>query len=249
MNYRNKPELQERLAAEYALGTLRGAARLRFQRWTRADAGLALAVARWEARLSPMALAIAPVPPSARVWRAIRARLGQTPAPDAGFWDSLGFWRAVGLGASGAAATLFAVVVLTSPAPPIPGPAPVVLRVPTNEMPPSYLAILSEPKSQRPVLFVSAGRRSVELQVKTLDSSIRVEGKSLELWALPAGGAPKSLGLVATGEAATLKLAAVADQSLADVPALAVSLEPRGGSPTGAPTGPVLFTGPCIKYW
>ena len=46
-----------------------------------------------------------------------------------------------------------------------------------------------------------------------------------------------------------LKLAAVADQSLADAPTLAVSLEPKGGSPTGAPTGPVLLSGPCIKYW
>ena len=46
-----------------------------------------------------------------------------------------------------------------------------------------------------------------------------------------------------------LKLAAVADQSLAEVPALAISLEPKGGSSTGAPTGPVLFTGPCVKYW
>jgi anti-sigma-K factor RskA len=46
-----------------------------------------------------------------------------------------------------------------------------------------------------------------------------------------------------------LQLAAIADQSLGEIPALAVSLEPKGGSPTGAPTGPVLFTGPCVKYW
>ena len=45
------------------------------------------------------------------------------------------------------------------------------------------------------------------------------------------------------------KLVAVADQAFAEVPALAVSLEPAGGSPTGAPTGPVLYTGPFLKYW
>jgi len=45
------------------------------------------------------------------------------------------------------------------------------------------------------------------------------------------------------------RLPAPADQSLGEIPVLAVSLEPRGGSPTGAPTGPVLFTGPCVKYW
>jgi len=56
------------------------------------------------------------------------------------------------------------------------------------------------------------------------------------------------LGLV-SDQKAILRLAAAADQSLGDVPTLAVSLEPQGGSPTGQPTGPVLYTGPCVKYW
>jgi anti-sigma-K factor RskA len=46
-----------------------------------------------------------------------------------------------------------------------------------------------------------------------------------------------------------LKLAGPADGALRDVPLLAVSLEPRGGSRTGSPTGPVLYSGPCVKYW
>jgi anti-sigma-K factor RskA len=116
-------------------------------------------------------------------------------------------------------------------------------------MPNAYLAVLSDPKSQKPVLVVSAGVKSDQLWIKTLDPSIHVPDKSLELWALPTGQAPKSLGLVTASGKAALKLVAAADQSLGDIPALAVSLEPRGGSPTGAPTGPVLFSGPCIKYW
>ena len=247
MNLRDKPELQERLAAEYALGTLRGPARMRFQRWLREDAATALAVARWEARLAPMAAAIVQVPPSARVWRAIKERIGGSRTSGSGFWESLAFWRNVGLFTGGTAATLFAVVVLTQAPQPVPGPAPFVLRVPSSEIPASYLAVLSDPKTQKPVLLVSAGRASDQLRVKTLDASIHVAERSLELWALPRGGAPKSLGLVSAEEKATLKLAAAADQSLDDVPALAVSLEPRGGSPTGAPTGPVIFKGPCVK--
>jgi len=109
--------------------------------------------------------------------------------------------------------------------------------------------VLSDPKSQKPVLVVSAGVKSDQLWIKTLDPAIHVADKSLELWALPAGAAPKSLGLIAESDKAALKLVAAADQSLGDIPALAVSLEPKGGSTTGAPTGPVLFTGPCIKYW
>jgi anti-sigma-K factor RskA len=70
------------------------------------------------------------------------------------------------------------------------------------------------------------------------------------LWALPPGQAPRSLGVIAPSEKRTaLKLVAAADQAFAEIPMLAVSLEPAGGSPTGAPTGPVLYTGPFLKYW
>jgi anti-sigma-K factor RskA len=249
MKFRDKPELHERLAAEYALGTLRGAARRRFERWMREDAAIAQAVARWQERVAPLAAAVEPVTPPQRVWRAIEERIGAGRSASSGFWDNLAFWRALGLTATGSAAALLAATVLLAPRVPEPAPAPVVLRVPAEGMPNAYLAVLSDPKSQKPVLVVSAGVKSDQLWIKTLDPSIHVPDKSLELWALPTGQAPKSLGLVTASGKAALKLVAAADQSLGDIPALAVSLEPRGGSPTGAPTGPVLFSGPCIKYW
>ena len=247
MRIKGKTELQERLAAEYALGTLRGAARRRFERWLREDASLGLAVARWEARLAPMTSGVAPVAPPARTWKAIAKRAG-APATS-GFWDSLTFWRAFALFTGGTAAALFMVVILTAPSAPVPAPAPIVLRVPSNDMSAGYVAVLSDPRTEKPVVFVSAGRDSDELWVRTLDPSIRVPDRSLELWALPKSGAPKSLGLVSGEEKSTLKLVSAAETSLADVPKLAVSLEPEGGSPSGAPTGPILFTGPCVKYW
>jgi anti-sigma-K factor RskA len=244
-----KPELQERLAAEYALGTLRGRARTHLQRRMREEPALVRSVAEWEARLAPMLAAVPPAEPHGRVWRAIEARIGGGRMPARGAWESAGFWRALGLVASGMAAALLVAVALVAPQAPQPAPPPVVVRVPSAEMPAAYLAILTDPKSQKAVLVVSAGRKSDQLVVKTLDPSIHVAGRSLELWALPARGAPKSLGLVGAQEKAMLKLVGAADQSLADVPMLAVSLEPRGGSPTGAPTGPVLFSGPCVKSW
>jgi anti-sigma-K factor RskA len=241
-----KPELQERLAAEYALGTLRGRARARLERALRDDAAVARAVAEWEARLAPLAQAVPAAQPPARLWRAIEARL---PSPRAGLWDNAAFWRGLGLAATGAAAVLVAAVVTLQPPAPVPAPAPVVLKVPSAEMAEIYLAVLSDPRTQKPVLLASANYRSDQLQLRTLDPSIRVAGKDLELWALPAAGAPRSLGVVGATERATLRLAAAAERSLADVPALAVSLEPAGGSPTGAPTGPVLAAGPCVKFW
>ena len=245
MKFRGKPELHERLAAEYALGTLRGGARRRLQRWMREDAALAKTVSRWEAHLVPMATAVQPVQPPARVWRAIRQRLGESTPAASGLWNSTAFWRSLGLVASGMAAALLVSLVLVAPQ--APQPAPVALA-PASAIQAAYLAVLSDPKTQQPVLVVSAGRTSDQLWFRALNPAIQVSGKSLELWALPKSGAPKSLGLVA-GQEGKLKLAAAADQSLADVAALAVSLEPGGGSPTGTPSGPVLFSGPCVKYW
>jgi anti-sigma-K factor RskA len=249
MDLRHKTELQDRLAAEYALGTLRGRARERFRRWLREDAAIARAVAEWEALLAPLIDAVAAVPPPARLWRRIEERLGAAAQAGGGLWHRIGFWRNLGLVASGMAATLLAVLVMIAPQPQPPAPAPIVVQVQPDKPPPSYLALLSDPKTQKPVLLVSAGRKSDQLWVKTLDPAIHVADRSLQLWAIPKSGAPVSLGLVLADEKAMLKLVAAADQSLGDIPALAVSLEPMGGSSTGAPTGPILFSGPCVKYW
>jgi anti-sigma-K factor RskA len=255
MNFRDKPELHQRLAGEYVLGTLRGAARARFQRWMRADAALRRAVDEWQGRLAPLAEAVAPVAPPRRVWEAIESRIAATrTATDlaparVGLWESLAFWRNLGLVTSGAAAALLAAVMLSAPAPQQPAPPPQVVRIPADVVPPSYVVVLSDPKTQKPVMMVSAMRKSDLLLVKRLDDSIVVADKSLELWALPAGQSPKSLGLVAMESKHMLKLSGVADQSLGDIPMFAVSLEPKGGSPSGLPTGPVLYSGPCIMYW
>jgi anti-sigma-K factor RskA len=239
LNLRNKPELQERLAAEYALGTLRGAARTRFRRWLREDAALARTVSEWQERLTPMVETVAPVRPHPRVWGEVAARLG--PAPVATKAKRSSFWQALGLVASGAAAALVAVVLIGWP----PSPAPQAA---------GYVAVLSNPKTQRPVLFVSASRNDAKLKVRTLDPAIQMADASLQLWALPRGGRPQSLGVIPPGSAAGestafLPLPAVADRALGDVPMLAVSLEPKGGSPSGLPTGPVLYSGPCVKDW
>jgi len=63
MRYRNTPELQARLAAEYVPGTLRGRTRERFRGWMREDAALRRVVSEWAARLAPMTEAVAPVGP------------------------------------------------------------------------------------------------------------------------------------------------------------------------------------------
>jgi anti-sigma-K factor RskA len=119
MNYAH-PELRDRLAAEYALGTLRGRARRRFERLLSGDAGLRDLVQGWEMRVNLLAESAPAVPPPPRVWEGIAQRIGPAPAPArAGLlerlWDSLGFWRGASLLAAGAAAALAVYIALQPP--------------------------------------------------------------------------------------------------------------------------------------
>ncbi|MDQ3261668.1 MAG: hypothetical protein M3Q00_12960, partial [Pseudomonadota bacterium] len=95
MNYRN-PKLRDMLAGEYALGTLYGPARRRFERLMRDDATLRLTVAEWAERLEPMSQAVAPVNPPRRVWRKIEQRIFKS-KPGTSLFQSLNFWRGVAM--------------------------------------------------------------------------------------------------------------------------------------------------------
>jgi anti-sigma-K factor RskA len=251
MRYRNKPELQDRLAAEYVLGTLRGRARARFQAWLREDAALRRAVAAWESRLAPMAAGVAEVRPPRRVWAAIQSRIGSRAAAQPGLWESLAFWRNWGLVATGCAAALAAGIALRPPQT-IEVPVVRTVEVPLKGMQPSYVALLHATQGTDKLVFIAyAGRNSDELWVKKVALGDAPAEHGYELWGLPAkpGEAPKSLGMLPQDEKGTIKLAAVADQSLKDFPALAISIEPARGSKTGLPTGPVVAKGDCLKFW
>src|SRR6186713_3077738 len=92
-------DLAHRLAAEYALGTLRGRARVRFEALARGDPAVDAIRRRWEEALSPLAEHVPGVEPPARVWERIEERIG--PAAPRGVWSSVGFWRSFGLLAGG----------------------------------------------------------------------------------------------------------------------------------------------------
>lgn len=237
-------KLRDALAAEFVLGTLQGAARKRFRRHMRDDNDLRRRVAQWEEHLAPLIDAIPERQPPPRVWQKIAARLDFDRPRRGGFWNSLTFWRGLGLAASGVAAALLVAVAVRPPAPEIP---PQVARPAPAELVPAYVAVLNDAKTQKPVILVSVARESNELIVKALVEQTLTAEQVLELWALPVEGNPRSLGLVNASGRTSLRLAARAEETLGTVPALAVSLEPRGGSPTGLPTGPVLYSGPFIK--
>ena len=228
MDY-GRPPLAERLAAEYVLGTLRGPARRRFETLLGAHPSLRLAVSDWYARLMPLTGLIKPVQPSPAVWQRLQQRLFNHRRPVANvpvpWWQRLALWQGVATFATVAAVSL--AVLLAQP--PTPQP-PIVIVLSAN---PEAAAVTQASF----VASVSGDGRSLVL--KPINVGSLSAGRVLELWAVPGRGAPRSLGVVsATGATHVLR-----SRLLADTAAFAVSLEPPGGSPTGAPTGPILSVG------
>ena len=230
----SRPDRAERLdalAAQYALGTLSPRARQRLESIARNDAAVARAIRAWELRLASLAAAVPAVAPPPRVWAGIQRRLQldspSAPKPSAGgWWQSLSLWRGLALAGFAAAFALG-----------------VALLAPRGERPDERIVAVLSGQDQKPVLIASADAGGRFLTVKAVTDVALPPGRALELWALPPGRDPRSLGLVPGTGVARIALPAPAGIALQGVPAMAVSLEPAGGSPTGKPTGPVLYSG------
>ena len=233
MRYRN-PDLRDALAAEYALGTLGGRARRRFERLLRVDPGLRRLAAEWQARLHPLNDGIDPVQPPARVWREIERRI--TPARRRSglgwLWDSVGFWRAAAL--TGTAAALVLAVALVS--------------VPSTSR---MMVVVMEDRSQEPKITVSWDMRESSrkrMRVRVIGHQSMAPDTAWELWMLREGDQrPVSLGLITTHETQDVVLPPELSAAINAATGLAMSVEPKGGSPTGVPSGPVLYKGSCTR--
>jgi anti-sigma-K factor RskA len=224
MNY-ERPQLLEPLAATHALGLLRGRARARFDRLCATRPRLLAARQRWEDHFLPLALALAPVTPSASHWPAIQRRIGFTDGfPANARRRSAARWWSVA-----AAASVIAGLLLIG-----------------------KFTIWSEPEWHAMAVLAQANATPLWRVERTADSRrlvIRTVGpvpiataRSYELWALPAGGAhPVSLGLLPAHGNVERALTAEQRQWLQKSMQVAVSIEPAGGSPTGLPTGPVII--------
>ncbi len=236
MNIRHNEVLREKLASEYALGTLKGGARRRFESWLQEDAALRRAVAEWQDRLCPLAELAPAIQPPVHVWRAIELRLDRQPVPatppvQSGWQHSLRFWRYLGMASTAIAAMLMVALLAREPW--------------FNPAGPTSIALLTDDQA-RTVMVVTGDARRHQLMVKVLAPQSIASDRSLELWALPKEGAPRSLGLVAANGEVSLKLPE--NMSPQSIPALAISLEPKGGSPDpNGPSGPVLMKGAWVQ--
>jgi anti-sigma-K factor RskA len=235
MNIRNNPMLRERLAAEYVLGTLKGGARRRFDGFLHNDAALRRTVDEWQDRLLPLSEFAGEQKPRAEVWRGIERRLNlQAPAPPWQFWRhaTLDFWRALSMASTAVAgvAVVLAVMLWQGPV-----EAPSI----------NYAATLTDEQSRTAILLTGDTRHQT-LDVRVVNSVAVSDDKTLQLWAIPKQGNPRSLGILPDNRSARLTLSERAIGS--DVQLLAISLEPKGGSPNpNGPTGPVLYKGNWVR--
>jgi anti-sigma-K factor RskA len=284
MNYAD-PELRDRLAAEYALGALRGLERRRFERLLSGDRDLRALVEDWELRLNLLGESAPAVEPRAQVWSEIARQIApapaSTPAPAREGWldrlsDSLAFWRAAaGLAAATAAALIFYVAFLPPSVAPqqiaalderlariedttrgmvgVPGEIAALgdrltnlaSRVDVLASRPTHVAVLLD-KDQRPMMTADLDTADGRLVLRlNLTPPRDFTAHVLEVWLVSPDGVRRSLGIFPSerpGTTTALFLPHDTAEALAKA-ALAVSLEPKGGSTTGRPSGPVLFTG------
>ena len=230
MRYDNE-ELQDLLAAEFVLGNLHGAARSRLVALMRRHPQLRRMVERWEERLFPLMLSAPRVKAPPRVWRAINARIA--PRHDQARAKRR-WWQPIAL--AGIAVAL-AALVYVGVAPP--GPRPF-----------TTVAVLNDQLAQPGILVSWTPQRAADrrLSVRILAHPEMSPGTSWQAWLVTGrGAAPVSLGLVTTAENQLLELSAAAAGALPDAVAIGVSVEPKGGSLTGQPSGPFLFQGPILR--
>jgi anti-sigma-K factor RskA len=219
MNYQT-PALRRALAADYAIGLMPATARRRFEQLLLDDAALRTELAQWHESLASLTETLPEHPVPDHVWQGITARIEPQVlhVPEKRpFWN----WLRV-------TAAMCSVLVI------------VFLGSLYNRDDARYRATLQTADAQ-PALKVEA--HDDYLQVEPLTLAAVDPGRSLELWAIPADGKPISLGVIPAGGKGKVELNEAQKALIGQPIALAVSLEPKGGSPTGQPTGPVLYQG------
>jgi anti-sigma-K factor RskA len=208
-------------AAEYVLGCLDAEQMRAAERLLAEDPAFAHAVDSWQRRLTPLSALVDPAEPPVDLWQRIEASIAP-PIRNVVSLRRLRFWQATTAGALALAASLAAMMILRQPERP-------------------EVAVLTAVTGGTPVLLATS-EPGARLRVQPNGTIAVPSDRDLELWALPKGETrPHSLGVL---PASGLQIAA----NLAVDTQLLVSLEPHGGSPTGQPTGPVLYAGRLSRF-
>jgi len=223
MNPQEHPDTVDLLAAEYVLGTLRGSARRRFEKWRSTSPLVQDRCRFWEENLMLLAKGIRPVRPPPHVWQGIRARLN--------------FVRSEPRRRTGRVWAIAASVVLV---------AALSALLYWRSVEPgklSEVATIATPSGTQVWEVDVYGERG-RMIVRAGSLPAHPADRDFELWALPTGGKPVSLGILPGSGSAQRTLTVAQQQALANAAQVAVTVEQLGGSPTGQPTTTPIFVAP-----
>ena len=225
------------LAAEFALGVLPTDRQRLAEQKFESELAFREAVEAWQEQLSVMLEEVEPVTPSPQVWAAIEKRVfGKQSQSTGGTWSSLRFWRGLSLITSAlATASIVALLVLVSERGPTTDGAgkPLVATLTASGESVAFLARFDPGQGRMIVRFAADPGDAVRVP---------------ELWLIPDDGVPRSLGVLSGTGSGELTIQQPVQQLIQDGATLAVSLEPAGGSPAGAPTGPVIASGKLQSF-
>jgi anti-sigma-K factor RskA len=231
-----EPPDDDLLAGEFVLGVLGQAERRAAHARIQADPAFAARITRWERRLAPWLAEVSPAQVREELWQQLCRGLGWSDrAPAASFWSSLALWRSI------AALAVVAVIGLwlARPSGPV-APPTAVQNVPAPAAPVTTLAH----DDGSPGWLASIDRTRGTVLVVPVPAAPDAQGRVPELWIIPAGKAPRSLGAVSVNTADTVEVPADARAALsAPGSILAVTLEPATGIPHAAPSGPIVAKG------
>lgn len=260
------PEELHILAGEYVLGVLDAAEMRAVRRRAREDAALGAAIADWERRLAPLGDMLTPRAPPPALWDRLERSIAELP-PEAD-WAERPELRALPslprpvdppraaevtplVPRRGRAprprrvwpwqfATAASLALAAALALPLLVPA-VAVRL--HLAPPEQYAALVPTGSQTGGSFLALAQPGGAVVLTALATVQVPAGHDLELWILrPGETTPGSLGVLPAG-GRDLRLPSMPP----DGTQLMISLEPPGGSPTGAPSGPVLYAGALAR--
>ncbi|MGM0768135.1 MAG: anti-sigma factor [Pseudomonadota bacterium] len=221
---RKTPQRIESLAAEYVLGSLKGKARQRFERWMMESGRARREVWYWEEKLGRLSDQVPERAPPSSVWRGIERRLWPPAQAAARTTKTARLWPAWSLLATAAALVL----------------AVMLVQQPTSEQAFRLSGAVVQADASDPLWLVSESGGDNRLRLRSVAATSAAAGKDYELWIVPDNGNPLSLGVMPVGDVHQVELTDEARETLSRSRTLAISLEPQGGSPTGAPTGPIL---------
>lgn len=237
MKYQN-PQLRERLAAEFVLGTLHGQARRRFEALLADTSALRASVARWENRLHPLSEGLTPQPPPEQLWLRLQARLantavlpalGHTPTRSrhrAGLWHSLPFWRGFALTAAGFLLGMTVMLMLPT----------------TATIPPEHIVVVTS-RQAKPLWVISTRHNIPRLTVKTLHSPRLDPGYTCVLWLTWRDGHVQPLGELPERAGQTLIALPKGMVRNPDKAKVVISIETIGAKHT-RPRGHIIFKAP-----